>query len=100
MSEWEDKILTLPDIARIYQEKAGEWLLLEVLEVNANQTPVKLRLIRHSPRKEDLHEHMMELEEEWDWERQYLIVLADPFKPCTISLEDDLPEAETEKRET
>lgn len=81
--EWENKTLSLKDISRLYLEKAGEWLLLEILETDPHGNPIQLKLLKHSENKDELHDFMME-HDEWTWERQFLIVLADPNKPCTI----------------
>jgi hypothetical protein len=78
-----NKKLNLEDIAEIYNEKAGEWLLLEILETDTKNNPVKLKLLKHSPYKDELHEYLLE-QDQWDWNKKYLIVLADPSKPCTI----------------
>ncbi len=84
MTEYQNNILDLKDLARLYAEKAGKWLLLEILETDKENNPTKLRLITHSASKEQLHEHLSE-DSEWEWKRRYLIVLADPTKPCTLS---------------
>ncbi len=76
--------LHLKEIPELYQSLAGHWLLFEVLETNANQTPVRLRLLKHSTSKDELYDFLME-DEQWDWNRQYLIVYADPTRPCTIA---------------
>ncbi|RMG68516.1 MAG: hypothetical protein D6715_02075 [Calditrichaeota bacterium] len=74
----------LKEIPELYQRLAGQWLLFEILETNANQTPVRLRLLKNSSNKDDLYEFLME-DDQWNWDRQYLIVYADPSRPCTIA---------------
>ncbi len=76
-------MLNLRDVAKLYQDKSGEWLLLEVLETDTRKNPVRLKLLAHSRDKSQLHEFIAE-DEDWNWQKQYLIVLADPAKPCTI----------------
>ncbi len=81
--EWRNKILSLKDISQLYAEKAGQWLLFEVLEKNSAGDPVKLKLLTYSSKKDDLHDFVMD-EADWNWEKNYLFVLADPTKSCTI----------------
>ena len=83
MSEWLRKILNLKDIAQLYIEKSDNWLLLEVLETNSSNEPTKFGLLAFSPDKNKLHDYVSE-DESWDWSKKYLMVFADPTKPCTI----------------
>lgn len=71
------------DIQKLYVRHSGEWLLLEVTERNEFDQPIRLRLIAASPDKETLRELVLE-DDLWDWSRRYLMVFADPDKPCTI----------------
>ncbi|RMD95595.1 MAG: hypothetical protein D6813_00070 [Calditrichaeota bacterium] len=71
------------DIPQLYLEQAGEWLLLEVLETNAKNEPIKFRLLAHNPDKYILHDFILE-DDHWDWSKKYLLVFADPNKPCTL----------------
>jgi phosphorylcholine metabolism protein LicD len=91
---WTEKEILLRDLNQLYQDLAGEWLLLEILpDFPSNDTtkkvevekklPKKFRLHAHSHDKEKLHEFMME-HEDWDWSRKFLFVQADPEKPCEI----------------
>lgn len=84
MPTWLNKELNLKDITQVYNEKAGEWLLLEILETDARNNPIKLKLLKHSPYKDELHEYLLD-QDQWDWNKKYLIVLADPSKPCRIA---------------
>ena len=84
MSYWLNKVIDLRQINRLYLEEAGKWLLLEVLESGANGTPSKLRLVALSRDKEALREVVLE-DENWDWNKKYLFVRADPSKPCTLA---------------
>ena len=61
----------------LYEELAGEWLLLEVLEQADDGSPRRLGLHGHHRDKEVLHERMMELDD-WSWNRRFLLVKADP----------------------
>lgn len=82
-SEFVGREIGLKEISRLYEETAGDWLLLEILETNAAGTPIRMRVLAHSPNKDDLHELMME-QDDWDWSKRYLIVYSDPTKPCEI----------------
>ncbi len=64
-------------------EKAGNWLLLEILETNSKNEPKKLMLIAASPDKDALHDYILQ-DENWDSNKNCLLVLADPNKPCSI----------------
>ena len=75
--------MELRDLPALYQEHAGKWLLLEVVERNGNGNPSKLKLISLDKEKEKLRDYVLE-DETWDWSRRYVIVFADPEKPCTI----------------
>lgn len=83
MSKWLNKVLNLKDIARLYVEKSDQWLLLEVLATNSDGKPTKLRLLAVSPDKNKLHDYLSE-DDSWDWSKNYLLVLADPNKPCSL----------------
>ncbi|MDQ7052518.1 MAG: hypothetical protein Q9P14_06370 [candidate division KSB1 bacterium] len=75
--------IRLKEISRLYEETAGDWLLLEILETNATGTPIRLRVLAQSSDKDELHELMME-QDDWDWSKRYLIVYSDPSRPCEI----------------
>jgi len=81
--EWLNRTLSLKDISQLYAEKAGQWLLFEVLEKDGTDNPIKLKLLTYSSKKDDLHDFLMD-EADWNWHKSYLFVLADPTKPCTI----------------
>ncbi len=83
MSTWLDKIIDIKDIGRLYGEHAGHWLLLQVLERNGNENPKRLKLISYDPDKENLRDYVLD-DETWDWTKKYILVFADPEKPCTI----------------
>ncbi|MFQ5706714.1 MAG: hypothetical protein ACE5HO_04645 [bacterium] len=84
MRRWLNTTFAVQEISQLYHEKAGEWLLLEIVETNRNNTPTKLRLLASGPDKDVLHDFIME-DESWHWHKKYLVVLADPDKPCTIA---------------
>lgn len=83
MSKWLRKIFTLKDIAQLYIEKNNQWLLLGILETNSDNEPTKFRLLTSSADKDKLHDYISE-DESWDWSKKYLMVLADPNKPCSL----------------
>lgn len=84
VADWTQKEIFLHDLGQLYQDLAGEWLLLEILEGIEKKLPTKFCLHAHSQDKDKLREFMME-HEDWDWSRKFLIVQADPEKPCEIS---------------
>jgi len=83
VSKWLKKVLTLKDIAQLYVEKRDQWLLLEIVASNPENQPTQFRLLAFSSDKDELHEYISE-DDSWDWSKKYLMVMADPNKPCTI----------------
>ncbi len=77
--DWREREIGLGDVPRLYQDLAGEWLLLEVLEELENGSPQKLRLHGHHESKDALREMMLE-QDDWSWNRRFLIVQANPDK--------------------
>jgi len=67
----------------MYLQEAGKWVLLEILETDARGQASRVRVVKLSPRKDDLLDYMMEHDEDWDWHKQFVIVHADP-KLCTL----------------
>jgi hypothetical protein len=82
MTDWTEKEIHLEDLGQLYEQFAGEWLLLEILEGNG-RTPTLLRLHGHHSDKNKLHDWMAE-HDNWDWSRRYVLVEANPKKPCTV----------------
>lgn len=82
-TNWEEEEIDLRQISRLYEETAGNWLLLDILETNANGTPTRMRLIAKKTDKSELHDLIMD-DDDREWENNYLLVFADPNKPCTI----------------
>jgi hypothetical protein len=85
VTDWSQKEILLRDLGQLYQDLAGEWLLLEILESAEKKQPTKFRLHAHHRDKDKLRELMME-HEDWDWNKKFLFVQADPEKPCEINL--------------
>jgi hypothetical protein len=96
VATWTEKEIFLRDLGQLYQDLAGKWLLLEILPdfpLNASsmkvgtekKLPTKFRLHAHHSDKNKLHEFMLE-HDGWDWSKKYLIVQADPEKPCEINV--------------
>lgn len=79
VADWREKEISLGDIAGLYQDLAGEWLLFEVLEELENGSPQKLRLHGHHESKDALREMMLE-QDDWNWKQRFLIVKANPDK--------------------
>jgi hypothetical protein len=85
MSDWTTKEISLDELSRLYQDLAGEWLLMEILATDEGNIPLALKLHMHHPEKDKLHEFMSE-HDGWAWNKKYLILYADPTKPCDIKL--------------
>ena len=78
-----ERIYTASEMAQLYQENPGAWLLLDVLERNAAGRAEKLRLLKAAPTKAELYDFLME-QEEWSLEHDYVFVFSDPDKQCEI----------------
>jgi len=85
VSKWTNKEIALRELGQLYKDLAGEWLLLEILEGDVGRLPTKFRLHAHHSEKERLYEFMLE-QDQWDWSKRYLLVQADPTKPCDIQV--------------
>jgi len=81
MEQWQG-VIKAKEVAALYNDLTGQWLLLEVIEVNDNGKVNKFRLIANNKDKEQLYE-LMEYED-WDWDKKYLFVFADPNSLCEI----------------
>lgn len=84
VTDWTQKGILLRDLGQLYHDLAGEWLLLEILEGAEKKMPTQFRLHAHHLDKDKLHDFMLE-HDEWDWSKKYLLVKADPEKPCDLN---------------
>ena len=75
--------LNVEDIASLYNQHIGEWLLLEILKRN-NETGKleKFNLITHNKDKDVLYKLMES--EDWNWDKKYLFVFADLKSLCEV----------------
>lgn len=83
MIKEDNQVIDREGVTKIYLEKAKEWLLFKIIESDQENNPTKFRLIYHNPNKEDLLDSL-EDDKEWNWQKRYLILFADPTKPCAI----------------
>ncbi len=67
----------------MYLQEAGKWVLLEILETDVRGQANRVRVVKLSQQKDDLLDYMMEHDEEWDWQKRFVIVRADP-NLCTL----------------
>ena len=82
MEHWHDRVINATEVAQLYQDKLGEWLLLEIIKMGKNGKAEEFKLLAHAKDKRDLHSHMDN--DEWDWNKQYIFVFADPDSVCEI----------------
>jgi len=82
-SRWVGKEFPVKQVSQLYLDAAGDWLLLEILELDADGEPQRLKLLAKSRDKSKLHDRIMD-DDNWNWQKRYLLVHADPHKPCTI----------------
>ena len=81
MEQWQG-VISAKEVAALYNDLIGQWLLLEVIEVSDNGKVNKFKLIANNKDKEQLYELMEH--EDWDWDKKYLFVFADPNSLCEI----------------
>ncbi len=83
MSKWKNKILGLKELSEMYVAEAGKWVLLEILGYDDRGQANRVRVVEIRDNKDELLDYMMELDDEWDWHKKFVIVHADP-KLCTL----------------
>ncbi len=79
----ERQLFDAAEMAQLYREKPGEWLLLEVLEKDPYGRAAKLALLRSAKDKEELYDFLLE-QQQWDWSKEYIFVFSDPNGQCDI----------------
>jgi hypothetical protein len=75
-------VINARDVATLYNEKINQWLLLEVIKMGKNRRAEEFKLIAYSKSKEKLKELMED--DDWDWDKKYIFVFADPNTLCKI----------------
>ncbi len=78
------KIYYASEMAQLYNAKANEWLLMEIVERNELGRAEKLRLIKSAKDKDELYDYLMEDMEDWEWSNDFIFVYSDPDKHCEI----------------
>jgi hypothetical protein len=81
MERWQG-VIDAKDVAQLYSDKLGQWLLLEVIRMGKNGKAEKFKLVAYDYNKERLKDLMEE--DDWDWSKKYIFVFADPDKLCEI----------------
>lgn len=79
MEHWQE-VINVKDVARLYNDKTGNWLLLEVIKMGKNGKAEEFKLIAYDQKKENLYELMED--DNWDWDKKYIFVFADPDTLC------------------
>ena len=79
MEHWQE-VINVKDVARLYNDKTGNWLLLEVIKIGENGKVEEFKLIAYDKMKENLYELMED--DNWDWDKKYIFVYADPDTLC------------------
>ena len=82
MSSWKNKSIHSREVAQLYSELKGEWLLLDVLQRGKNGKAEEFVLIAHSKEKDDLYEFIME--EGGEIDGNFIFVFADPDGVCEV----------------
>jgi len=79
---WENKSIEAKEVAKLYSELKGEWLLLDVLKRGANDKAEEFVLVAHSKEKDDLYDYIMEEGDEI--KGNLIFVFADPDEVCEV----------------
>jgi hypothetical protein len=82
--DWKKRKIYRSDIVDMYQDLEHLWLLIEVMARDENGTATEIRLVHFAKNKDDVYEFLMEEDENWDWTKNYMVVLADPKKECEL----------------
>ncbi len=81
MEQWQG-VISAKEVARLYNDLTGQWLLLEVIKVDKKGKAEKFKLLANNIDKGRLYKLMDS--DEWDWDKKYLFVFADPNNLCEI----------------
>jgi len=81
MEQWQG-VISAKEVARLYNDLSRQWLLLEVLKMDKNGKAEKFKLIANNRDKEQLYQMMDD--DNWDWDKKYIFVFADPNNLCKI----------------
>ena len=81
MEHWQG-VINASDVAKLYNDKIGCWLLLEVIKMGKNGKAEQFKLIAFNKKKEILN-NLLE-DDNWDWDKKYLFVYADSNNLCEI----------------
>ena len=72
-------------MAQLYAELPNHWLLLEIKEKDKSGRAKKLSLLKYDTVKDRLYEYLMNEDNNWDWDKNYILVFSDPNKTCDLS---------------
>ena len=72
------------EMARLYEAKPNEWLLMEILKTNKHGRPLRLKLLKSAKNKDELYDYLMDEVEDWSWDKNYIFVFSDPEKQCEL----------------
>jgi len=81
MEQWQG-VINAKEVARLYNDLTGQWLLLELIEVDVKGKAEKFKLVANHLDKDELYKLMDS--DKWDWDKKYLFVFADPNNLCEI----------------
>ena len=81
MERWQG-VISAEDVAHLYNDKLGHWLLLEIIKIGRSGKAEEFKLIAYERKKG----HLLELmdEDDWDWDKKYIFVFADPNTLCEL----------------
>ncbi|MCP4457530.1 MAG: hypothetical protein GY816_05810 [Cytophagales bacterium] len=79
---WKNKSIRAKDVAHLYNEFEGEWLLLDLLQRSKDGKAEEFVLIAHSKEKDELYDFVME--EGGEIDGNFIFVFAHPNGICEI----------------
>lgn len=79
---WKNKSIHAKQVAQLYGDLEGEWLLLDVLQRRQDGKAEEFVLMAHSKDKDDLYDFIME--EAGEMDGNFIFVFADPNEVCEV----------------
>ena len=78
------KVYSTEEMCLLYSKTPNKWLLLEVLKYNKNGKAQLLKLLKYAKDKDELYDYLMDEEEDWSWDKNYIFIFSDPNKECEL----------------
>lgn len=82
MPELNGRLVSVLEVNELYREKENEWFLLDVVKTNRNGKAEQLKILKHSPEKDELRDYLLELSNEV--KNRYIFFFSEPDRKCEI----------------